>query len=1213
MEGKVSLRRPGSPRVWLGVAAAVVLLLLLLLARHESQSAPLYRAAIAPAPGQHGKVVLVFYSGRLDRYLRDGLVEIPSSGWTVTRRNDSATVAADAAAPPLRIATRQQPVYVSLLTQPGGGSVVIEDGAGERHEVSLRSTTESIYPTVVGGPTSPVEPVTGIVPYLPWPARLAGLAALLVLAASLLLALARRLGARRAARPSGPPDFYVNRARPARKRRPWFAALVAAAAATFLVAHFAGGRGEAMAVYRADIAPAQGKPGSVALVFYDGRFDDYVKSGRITLPPAGWKVIRRADAITVVADPGAEPVRIAATGKSPMHVNLLQHPGAGVAWIGDGTADRRELALRAPVERVQTLTIGGPASAVRPFDDSLSARARAWLSAALEDKRPPVYEARIGPGKAQGGSVMLVFYGDRYAQYVASGQLKLPATGWVVSRKADLTTVVAEGGAAPPAEPVRLRAGLQPLLVSLIRHANGGQAVVEDGAGNRRELDLRSPAESILPLEIGGPASAVQPTPVDPLERWWPWLAGAGVLLLAGAALLARLVVRWRRRGGRFQPPRPWLVALLATLLLMLSLGVTDDTTPTYRAEIAPATGSQGTVALAFYGNRFAEYRRSGRLAVPPAGWEVQRSADATLLYAQAAASPVVITADRDPVFVSLVRYPAGGVAVVDDAVGERMQIALRNPKEVVQSLQFGGATPSLKATGITLRYSLWTWLAAAVLVFTVLLWVVRRVGTAGPWGARLAAAAPPRWELAACAVPLLLASAIVLACFMPGNVSYDGSLQWVQAAGRGELFAPLGYPTTYLMRLFTLFSSSPLPLILIQMVLAPVAVALLLRELRFRGAPRAAILVLVAVLALTPGFPTLFTNLGKDALSLVGTLFFSWSVLVAFRLRDWQQRLPRWLLAAMLASGLLAGLMRSNIMPAVLLVFLLAVVLLYRRLRDLRLAVVALAFLAVGFTVPPVLSALARVENVLPNNAELPLGTFTNLYMYHLFSGAVAQGVDVPAADAALFYGIAPRESWARYDCQMTDTTMASVSEGVLLKPREYHLYLRRNQVAMVKAVGRLILQHPTLLLDRQVCVTRMLWHVGFRQPFFETTATLGYDSVDPRFEQMVGPSRSLLPWLRPILQRYQYWSESQDWMWLFWKPALPLLLGYFIVGTYLARRRDPGVLLVALLSLTCVSLLVLVIPFPAYRYVYPSVLLVLLLSVLAFGRRTAAAAPES
>ena len=65
----------------------------------------------------------------------------------------------------------------------------------------------------------------------------------------------------------------------------------------------------------------------------------------------------------------------------------------------------------------------------------------------------------------------------------------------------------------------------------------------------------------------------------------------------------------------------------------------------------------------------------------------------------------------------------------------------------------------------------------------------------------------------------------------------------------------------------------------------------------------------------------------------------------------------------------------------------------------------------------------------------------------------------------------------------------------------------------------------------------------------------------------------------------------------WVFRKPALPLFVGFFIVGFYPVRPHDRGVLLVALLPLLSVLLLLLVIPFPACRYAYPSVVMATLL----------------
>jgi len=71
----------------------------------------------------------------------------------------------------------------------------------------------------------------------------------------------------------------------------------------------------------------------------------------------------------------------------------------------------------------------------------------------------------------------------------------------------------------------------------------------------------------------------------------------------------------------------------------------------------------------------------------------------------------------------------------------------------------------------------------------------------------------------------------------------------------------------------------------------------------------------------------------------------------------------------------------------------------------------------------------------------------------------------------------------------------------------------------ALALAVVRIVLKHPALL-QRQACITDMLWHIGLGQRPFQVTATLGYDNVDERFIQLAGESRSLLPDLRQAFQ---------------------------------------------------------------------------------------------
>jgi hypothetical protein len=132
---------------------------------------------------------------------------------------------------------------------------------------------------------------------------------------------------------------------------------------------------------------------------------------------------------------------------------------------------------------------------------------------------------------------------------------------------------------------------------------------------------------------------------------------------------------------------------------------------------------------------------------------------------------------------------------------------------------------------------------------------------------------------------------------------------------------------------------------------------------------------------------------------------------------------------------------------------------------------------------------------------------------------------------------------------------------------------------------VVRIVLKHPALLQ-----------HIGIGQSPFQVTATLGYDNVDERFIQLAGESRSLLPDLRQAFQAYNLWTEGEGQFWVFWKPALPLFIGFFIVGSWSAHTTA-GCYFSPFCRSLSVLLRLLVIPFPAYRYAYPSVVMVTLL----------------
>lgn len=655
----------------------------------------------------------------------------------------------------------------------------------------------------------------------------------------------------------------------------------------------------------------------------------------------------------------------------------------------------------------------------------------------------------------------------------------------------------------------------------------------------------------------------------------------------------------------RRMAPGYWLAAALTALLIVMSLDLGQEHT-VYRVTVTP--DKEGDVRLVLFGKSYEQYLAGKRIEVPETGWKVTFLADATILQSEKDAEPVTIIAEEEPVRIWLLLHPQGGTATLSNEAGEVKTVSLRASKESFWPLVVGGADSSLPYSIKSPIYRPYS-SVAFILIFAVLSFFALRINENHDCR-NLNTFRPGRWEIGAIVLPLILSTTLTFLAFLPGNVSYDGSLQWVQALTRGELTPTIGYPTTYFMRLFTYFSDSPLTLLVAQSIFAAFGVALVLREIRRRNVPFLWILLATIAISMTPQYPTFFTSLGKDPLCAVGMLFFVWSLLALFR-QPAESKPSFYMLTVLITSGAFAGLMRFNALPVFLMVTLLALAVLYFRTRDRRIAIPGVLFLLLVFAMPKALTTMAHQENYEhnPNPAELaidglPLGTFATAYIYHLFSAAVAHGTPIPAEDAALFYSIAPHEAWTTYNCSMTDTTFTGVNNGLLFKPLQYADYLKNNQIEMFYSVVRLITLHPEILFDRQACITKVIWQIGFAQLPFQTTATLGYDIVDSRFSELAGNSTSIFPELRDALEAYKKWTEGQYWFWLFWRPALLLGLGLFILGTYVIRRKDLGLLITALIPTTSILLLLLIIPFPAYRYIYPSVLILTLLGTLAFSR---------
>lgn len=672
---------------------------------------------------------------------------------------------------------------------------------------------------------------------------------------------------------------------------------------------------------------------------------------------------------------------------------------------------------------------------------------------------------------------------------------------------------------------------------------------------------------------------------------------------------MKQLLANWK-----YLSKRQWFLILISSVIIFLSLGLVNHQSAVYKVTIAPAENSKGPVKIVVYGDRYEKYLSSGALRIPASGWNVKTLSDSTILTAIKEAIPLIIYSEDEPVEIGLLHYADAGVVHLVDGKNNSKLISLQSTLESVSAFTIGGTHSSVpQSVNSKERTSIFK--LAGVFIFILAFLILIAQMQLRNFIISSMQAKNVNWcEVVLFALPLFVSSTMILLSFWPGNVAYDASLQWSQAVGRGNLYTPIGITATLFFRLFTYITTSPALVIIFQSLLSAIGVALILKELCYRGVPRWAAQTFALALAILPQYATFFTNLGKDALSAVGIIFFVWSLLFVSRNIE-TSRGNYFYLAVMIGAAVFSGVMRVNVLPAVAFTVLAMMALLfYKGSRKTALICGVLYFLATIYIPKVVLffsdeqqtirETASEYQRIKLKNENPSYVLFSNFYTYHIFSAAVHSGISLGVPNEELFYRIAPRSAWAKYDCHMVDTTLTSVSKEILLNKDEYKLFLKTHQQDLARVVLKIIINNPSILIDRQICISKFLWYVGYKQRPFQTTATLGYDNITNEFKSIAGDNKTLLPEkVRVGVQKYLWWTETPRNFWLFWKPALICYLGLFCVLFRLTVQRDSGLLLMLYLPLLLTLVLALVIPFPAYRYQYPATLLMSLLCSLAFS----------
>lgn len=125
-------------------------------------------------------------------------------------------------------------------------------------------------------------------------------------------------------------------------------------------------------VYVANIST---KPGSgiLKIVFYSGRYTNYINDSSIEHASDDWDVMELTDCVILTPRSEGSTLRIRSYG-SPVYLNLLRYREAGVLTLSNGHGFNREIDLHSETESIDSMTIGGDDSLVPsiPGDEFLS-------------------------------------------------------------------------------------------------------------------------------------------------------------------------------------------------------------------------------------------------------------------------------------------------------------------------------------------------------------------------------------------------------------------------------------------------------------------------------------------------------------------------------------------------------------------------------------------------------------------------------------------------------------------------------------------------------------------------------------------------------------------------------------------------------------------------------------------------------------------------
>ncbi|VVE32806.1 hypothetical protein PSO31014_03727 [Pandoraea soli] len=460
--------------------------------------------------------------------------------------------------------------------------------------------------------------------------------------------------------------------------------------------------------------------------------------------------------------------------------------------------------------------------------------------------------------------------------------------------------------------------------------------------------------------------------------------------------------------------------------------------------------------------------------------------------------------------------------------------------------------------------------------------------------------------------LPLTVSTLLALLAFWPAQVNFDASVQWMEAA-RGTTYTPgLVIPVTLLMRVTSMIWSSPATLMLVQTGAMWLAVGYVLAELLALGANRKWVITCAIAVAVMPQNPMMLTALGKDSLYALACM-----ILCAVQLRLVRRGVmdlydTRTAIFFVFAAAL-PGIIRTNGLVSSFAVVIVTGAWLakargWRRAAGLFLATVLL------------LTAVVWGASRMPEADSTAGGNLGLVFSNHFAAAAIHDGTSLSPEERQLAERVMPLSDWRNsYDCRMVDKTRAAMFMAYQGRPEALSAMLKANTGALESLALTLMLRNPKAALDRQLCISRPLWHMGPTptQNLWDTTAPAGMVGLDAMIVEPYASQLQLSPvlpelskYLKTLIYHTTIPPQSSGIQWLWWNTAVPMYLSVLVVGWLWRKRGDLRAAYVYLPFAIHSATMFLLIPYPAFRYQYPVwAILPFMLVFLSIPSRTIAA----